>query len=89
MHVRIDIPQETEDALRREWGDLEQAAKEALLLESYRTGRVSIGFLAETLGLTRWDVERWLRQHGATWNYGLDDLESDRKTHADLFGEKL
>jgi predicted HTH domain antitoxin len=86
MHVRIDIPREAEDVLRREWGDLDQAAKEALLIESYRAGKISLGFLAEILGVGRWEAERWLGKRGVTWNYGLDDLESDRKTLADLFG---
>ena len=87
MHVNINIPQEAEAVLRREWGDLDQAAKEALLTESYRAGKVSIGFLAETLGLSRWDAQRWLGQRGVTWNYDVDDLESDRRTLAELSGD--
>jgi predicted HTH domain antitoxin len=83
MHVRINIPPEAEDVLRREWGDLDQAAKEALLIESYRAGKISIGFLAETLGVSRWEVEHWLGSRGVNWNYGIDDLESDRKTLAE------
>jgi predicted HTH domain antitoxin len=88
MHVRIDISQEAEDALRREWGDLDQAAKDALLIESYRAGKISLGFLAELMGVSRWEAEQWLGRRGVTWNYGLDDLESDRKTLAELFGDK-
>lgn len=86
MHVRIDIPRQAEDVLRREWGDLDRAAKEALLIESYRAGKISLGFLAEILGVSRWEAEQWLGKHGVNWNYGLDDLESDRQTLADLFG---
>jgi predicted HTH domain antitoxin len=87
MHVNINIPQEAEAALRREWGDLDQAARDALLVESYRTGKISIGFLAATIGVSRWEAEQWLAQRGVTWNYGLDDLEEDRRTLADLFGK--
>lgn len=82
MHVRINIPRAAEDALRQEWGDLDEAATQALLIESYRTGRISLGFLAELLGVSRWEAEHWLGSHGVTWNYGLDDLENDRKTLA-------
>ena len=87
MHVNINIPQEAETVLRREWGDLDQAAKEALLIESYRAGKISIGFLAATLGVSRWDAEQWLGQRGVSWNYGLDDLEDDRRTLGELFGK--
>ena len=84
MHVRINIPRVAEDVLRQEWGDLDQAATEALLIESYRAGKISIGFLAETLGVSRWEAEQWLGRRGVTWNYGLDDLENDRQTLAEL-----
>jgi predicted HTH domain antitoxin len=87
MHVNINIPQEAEVVLRREWGDLDQAARDALLVESYRAGKISIGFLAETLGISRWEAEQWLGQRGATWNYGLDDLKDDRRTLGELFGK--
>jgi predicted HTH domain antitoxin len=87
MHVNINIPQEAEAVLRREWDDLDRAAKEALLIESYRAGKVSIGFLAVTLGVSRWEAEQWLGQRGVSWNYGLDDLEDDRRTLGELFGK--
>jgi predicted HTH domain antitoxin len=87
MHVNINIPQEAEVVLRREWGDLDQAAKDALLIESYRAGKISLGFLSETLGISRWEAEQWLGQRGVTWNYGLDDLEDDRRTLGELFGK--
>jgi predicted HTH domain antitoxin len=85
--VQIDIPKQAEDALRSEWGDLEQAAKEALLIESYRAGKITVGFLAEQLGVSRWEAESWLGSRGVHWNYSLEDLEADRKTLAALFGE--
>ncbi len=87
MHVSINIPQEAEAVRRGEWGHLDQAAKDALLIESYRAGKVSIGFLAATLGVSRWEPEQWLGQRGVSWNYGLDDLEDDRRTLAELFGQ--
>ena len=42
MHVNINISQEVEAVLRREWGDLDQAAKDALLIESYRAGYAAL-----------------------------------------------
>lgn len=88
MRVDIDIPKEAEDTLRQEWGNIDLAATEALLIESYRTGRISVGFLAELLGKSRWDAEAWLGQHGVNWNYDLGDLQQDRATLAELNGDK-
>ncbi|MFY9344965.1 MAG: UPF0175 family protein [Planctomycetota bacterium] len=86
MSVSFNIPKPLEDVLRAEWGDLDQAAKEALLIESYRTGRLSIGQVAEYLGFqTRWLAEKWLGARGVTMNYGLDDLEDDRRTLDEIF----
>ena len=85
MPVSIDISQDAERTLRAEWGgNLEQAAKEALLIESYRTGKITVGFLAQILGLSRWEAESWLGSRGINWNYDLSDLEADRRTGADM-----
>jgi predicted HTH domain antitoxin len=87
MSLSIDIPKDAEAALREQWGNLEQAAKESLLIESYRTGTISLGFLAQLLGLTRWDAETWLGNRGVKWSYDVEDLAEDRRTVAELFGE--
>jgi predicted HTH domain antitoxin len=89
MAVIIDIPKRIEDALRAEWGDLEQAARDALLIESYRSGKISIGFLAESLGIGVIEADRWLAERGVPLNYSAEDLEADRKTLGELFGVKL
>jgi len=85
MSINIEIPKKSEEALRAEWGDLEQAAKEALLIESYRAGKVSVGFLAETLGMGVIEADQWLAKRGVPLNYSVDDLDADRKTLNDLF----
>ena len=85
MSINIEIPKKSEEALRAEWGDLEQAAKEALLIESSRAGKVSVGFLAETLGMGVIEADQWLAKRGVPLNYSVDDLDADRKTLNDLF----
>jgi predicted HTH domain antitoxin len=88
MTLSIDIPKDIEDALRAEWGgNLEQAAKESLFIESYRTGKITVGTLARLLGVTRWEAESWLGRRGVKWNYDLEDLEADRQTLAPRVGE--
>ena len=88
MTIHVNIPQPFEDALRAEWGDLDQAARDALLIESYRTGRLSIGQIAQILGFsTRHEAEEWLGARGVHWNYSIEELRADRETIARLLGE--
>jgi predicted HTH domain antitoxin len=86
MVIRFDIPDPIERDLAKQVGDVSQAAKEALVIESYRTGRLSIGQVARVLGLeTRFQAEEWLGKHGVSWNYSPDDLQADRETLHRLF----
>ena len=81
MTVKLDIPKDVEDSLRAAWGDLDRAATDALVIESYRSGRLSIGEVARILGVeTRFEAEQWLGGRGVCWNYSLNELEADRQT---------
>jgi predicted HTH domain antitoxin len=87
MRVDIDIPERLECALRQEWGDLSVAARDALAIESYRTGRISVGFLAEMLGMGVIQAEEWLAQRGVPLNFTQEDLDADLRDLAELFPE--
>lgn len=89
MAISINIPTHEEQALREAWGDgLDKAAHEGLLIESYRAGKISLGYLAELLGLeTSIEAQGWLSKRGVHLNYSLEDLEADRRTLAKLFPE--
>ena len=89
MAVSIDIPRRAEEVLRSQWQDLEQAAKEALLIESYRTAKVSVGFLAEMLGMGVVEAQAWLSRRGVPLNYSADDLEADQQTLSRVLGGKV
>jgi len=79
--VKLDIPHDVEESLRAAWGDLDRAATEALVIESYRSGRLSIGEVARILGVaTRYEAEQWLGGRGVSWNYSAEELEADRRT---------
>ena len=47
MTVSIELSAEAEELLKAEWGDLNQAAWEALVIESYRQGKLSFGQCSE------------------------------------------
>jgi len=88
MSVTIDIPEAAEEQFRKAFGpDLSEAAKEALLINGYRTGRISLGFVAEVLALpTRFEAQKWLTDRGIVLNYDLAELEADRQTLRNHFG---
>ncbi len=86
MTVSFSLPQELEQALVREFGDLGEAAREAFIIEGYRRGRLSLGFVAQILGLpTSLQAQEWLAQRAVPLNYGVEDLEADRRTLKNLF----
>ena len=87
MHVIIDISGLAEEQLRKAFGpDLDEAARDALLINGYRNGRLSLGFLAEVLGLpTRLEVQEWLAARNVPLNYDVDELEADRAAVRERF----
>jgi predicted HTH domain antitoxin len=89
MAISFELPTDIENELRKQFGDLSEAAKEAFLIESYRAGRLSVGDVAAILGCeTKFEAEQWLGARGVTWNYGPAEFQADQRTLAKLF-EKL
>ncbi|NOT01071.1 MAG: UPF0175 family protein [Phycisphaerales bacterium] len=90
MTIHLQIPDDAAAALRRAWGDnLDRAALEALVMEGYRAGKLGIGTVRRLLGFdSRYETEEWLGSRGVHWNYGLDDLEADRRTLDRVFGDR-
>lgn len=87
MKIDLDIPPKFEIALREEWGDLAQALKEAIAIESYRSGKISVGFLAEMLGMGVIEAQGWLANRNVPMNCGPEDLDADLRDLAELFPE--
>lgn len=89
MLVTVDIPDALASRVREAvGGDLGRAAVEELALKGYRAGKLTRFEVQQLLGLdNRWDTERWLGRRGASMNYSLSDLESDRGTLDRLLGQ--
>jgi hypothetical protein len=66
MAVTIELPGEIEQNLRREFGDLDQVAKEALLVELYRRDMLTRYELSLALGLDRFEADALLKKHNVT-----------------------
>ena len=89
MAISFDLPADMEEQLAACFGDVGQAAKEALVIEGYRQGKFGTSTVRRLLGLeTRWEAERWLADRGVPMNYTPEDLQTDRQTLDRLFGNK-
>lgn len=66
-----------ESQLREAYGDLNTAARDALLIDAYRTGRLSFGRLCETLELNPAAGHDWLSARGVGPNLDADEIAAD------------
>jgi hypothetical protein len=90
MAVTFELPFEIEQNLRKELGDLDGAAKEALLVDLHRRGRLTHHQLSGALGLSRLETDAVLHRHGIFYDLSTEDVirESEglrklRDAHAD------
>lgn len=89
MTVSFELPGDVEANLRREFGDVNQTAKEAFVVQVYKSGAISLGYLAQILGLeTTIQAQQWLSDRGEPLNYSIAELEADRLAHAEIFRTK-
>ncbi|MCL2641630.1 MAG: UPF0175 family protein [Phycisphaerales bacterium] len=79
MAVTIELPLDIERDLRRSLGNLDQAAKEAMLVELYRQDKLTHRQLGCALGLDRFETEATLKKYRVT-----EDLPSDAEYEAAL-----
>lgn len=78
MTIIIDISPETEKLLQAEWGDLNQAAREALVIESYRQGKLSLGQCSQILGKNIYETEAFFRSRRVELPLTQEDIDRDQ-----------
>lgn len=66
---------------------MEKSVNESPAVEVYRRGLISIGRLAEVLGMGVIEADRWLAQRHVPLNYTQEDLETGRRTLDRLMSE--
>jgi hypothetical protein len=79
MTVSFELPSEIEQILRREYADLNRAAKESALVEMYRQEKITHRELSGALGLARIETDGVLKAHNVT-----EDLPDDEETLQDI-----
>jgi predicted HTH domain antitoxin len=88
MSLTISIPDEFADVLGSTNEERERSAREALALELYREGKISLRRMGELAGVggDYWSAEAFRALHKAPVNYSLEDLEADRLAADSLLG---
>ena len=86
--LTIELPEAIGRELESAWGNgsLSRHLLEAVALEGYRTEVLSVGQVAELLGLSGWETDTFLMERGAYLHCTIEDLDADRLTHTRLLG---
>jgi hypothetical protein len=87
MSIRFELPVSIAKTLQDRLGDLDQAAKEALLVQAFRDGKLSHYELSQALGIDRFETDALLKRYKVTeGSLTFDDLEADRQTLERVLG---
>ena len=79
MEVTLQIPDAIAAHLTRGGGDLTRRALEAFALEELKAGHITEPQLGEMLGLTRLQIDGFLKSHGVYQDYTIEDFEKERQ----------
>ncbi|MGH9444971.1 MAG: UPF0175 family protein [Terriglobia bacterium] len=78
MALKIELPEDIESCLQKEWGNLPRHTLEALAIEGYRTRVLSRSQVRRVLGFeTRVEVDEFMKRAGIAFDYTLEDFEHD------------
>lgn len=82
--IKIHVPVEIASHLAVSADDLSRKALEALAIEGYRDGRLSVGQVAQMLEFSVLQTEKFLHSKDVSLNYSLADFEEDLATLDEL-----
>lgn len=87
VNLTISIPDEFAALLGSSTGEQEQHAREALAVELYREGKISLRRMGELAGVgdDYWAADRLRVSREAPLNYSVEDLDADRAVARTLF----
>lgn len=85
MTVTVTLPQRIEAQLKTKWGEnLPRKVLEALAVEGYLCGDLSLGEVAEMLDLSINDADGFLKKRGVPAITKLSEIEEDSTTLEEL-----
>lgn len=86
MNLTISLPDEFAALLGSSIEEQERHAREALAMELYREGKISLRRMGEMAGVggDYWAADRLRTSRAAPLNYSVEDLEADREVAKSL-----
>lgn len=80
MNISISLPDEIAAEIGEHWTDVPRRALEALVAEAYREKVITGQQAREMLGLSRHQLDAFLKRAGIYLDYSVEDLKADRRT---------
>lgn len=84
MELTLQIP---DDIAAQFDGDLGRQALEALAIEGYRSEKLSLGQVAEMLGISVYEADGLIKENGIEGQLTLEELNEQRQTLDALLGK--
>jgi predicted HTH domain antitoxin len=84
MEVTLTIPDNIAPNLALNSSDLSQSILEMAALEAYREGRITTFQLRELLGLSRMEIDGFLKERGVYLDYTIEELKQDSAAFEEL-----
>ena len=78
MTISFELPQDIEQHIRTDGGDLNRDAKEVYLMEQYRQAKLSHRQLQEALGLSFQETEELLKRRGLGQDMDIEEFEAGK-----------
>jgi predicted HTH domain antitoxin len=75
MVVSIELPDAIAKQLHLDGAQGNRRGLEVLVLDGYRSGELSRGQVSEILGLSLWETEALLKEHGIGLGMTFDEFE--------------
>lgn len=82
--IEISLPEALVKALGTNAEELPRQTLEALVIQSYRSGKLSHAQVAEALGLDRWQADAFLKSAQAFRPWEPEEFAADLRTLQDL-----
>ena len=80
MNLTLQIPDDLAIDLSANGADLSRRALEAFALEEFRSGHLNENGLRRMLGLTRYELDGFLKAHDIWIDFSLGDVRRDVAT---------
>ena len=84
MQFTVELPDDLAQNILPEGVDPARTALEDMAVEAYRNRQLTDSQLAGLLGMTRLDLDGFLKHREVWLDYSMEDLQGDLETHRRL-----